>query len=110
MGEVGAHGVEDAEARSVEITPVGDFGLMEPVEGVELMRCGAGAQNGNGGWGGVRKRGQSQKGLFIFHDEHSRWPGGEKRCGLGERNLEVGYCRGVVEIAEANTGVAAAQS
>ena len=56
MGEAGAHGVENAEARSVEITPVGDFGLVKPVEGVKLLRCGAGAQNGNSGRGGVGKR------------------------------------------------------
>lgn len=58
VGKVGAHAVEDAEAGGIEIAPVGDFGIVEPVEGVELAGGIAGAEDGDGGWGGIGKQGQ----------------------------------------------------
>lgn len=58
VGKVGAHAVEDAEAGGIKIAPVGDFGIVEPVEGVELAGGIAGAEDGDGGWGGIGKQGQ----------------------------------------------------
>lgn len=58
VGKMGAHAVEDAEAGSVEVTPIGDFGIVEPGEGVELTGGMAGTEDGDGGWGGIGKQGQ----------------------------------------------------
>ena len=58
VGKMGAHAVEDAEAGGIKIAPVGDFGIVEPVEGVELTGGIAGAEDGDGGWGGIGKQGQ----------------------------------------------------
>lgn len=58
MGEVGAHGVEDGKAGGIKITPVGDVGAVEPAQCLELVGGGAGAEDGDGGWGGVGKRGK----------------------------------------------------
>lgn len=58
MGKMGAHAVEDAEAGGIKIAPVGDFDIVEPVEGVELTGGIAGAEDGDGRWGGIGKQGQ----------------------------------------------------
>lgn len=57
VGKVGAHAVEDAEAGGVEIAPVGDFGVVEPGDGVKLAGGIAGTEDGDGRWGGIGKQG-----------------------------------------------------
>ncbi len=76
---MGAHGVEDGKAGGVEVTPVGDVDAVKPVQCVELVGGGAGTEEGDGGRGGVRKRGQSQEGLFVLHDEDAGRGMWEKR-------------------------------
>lgn len=110
MGEVGAHGVEDGKAGGIEVAPVGDVGFVQPAQCVELVGGGAGTEEGDGGRGGVGKRGQGQEGLLIFHDEYPGWGVGEELGCVGEGDFDIGECRGVVEVAQAQAGVAAAQA
>lgn len=110
MGEVGAHGVEDGKAGGIEVAPVGDVCSLQPVQCVKLVGGGAGAEDGDGGRGGVGKRGQCQEGLFVLHDEHPGRGVGEESGGVGEGDFDIGECRGVVEVAQAQAGIAAAQA
>lgn len=110
VGEVGAHGVEDGKAGSIEVAPVSDVGVVEPVQCVKLVGGGAGAEEGDGGRGGVGKRGQGQEGLFVLHDEDAGRAVREEVGCLGEGDFDIAERRGVVEIAQAQAGIAAAQA
>ena len=110
MGEVGAHGVEDGKAGGIEVAPVGDVGLVQPVRCVQLVGGGAGAEEGDGWSGGVGKRWQGQEGLLIFHDEHPGRCIREEPGSVGEGDFDIRECWGVVEVAQAQAGVAAAQA
>ena len=108
VGEVCAHGVEDGKAGGVEVAPVGDIGVAQPVQYVELVGGGAGAEEGDGGRGGVGKRGQGQEGLFVLHDEDAGRAVREEFGGMGEGDFDIAECWRVVEVAQAQAGIAAA--
>lgn len=110
MGEVGAHGVEYGKAGGIEVAPVGDVRSVQPVQCLELVGGGAGTEEGDGGWGGVGKRGECEEGLFVLHDEHSGWGVGEEFGGVGEGDFDIRERWCVVEVAQAQAGVAAAQA
>ena len=110
MGEVGAHGIEDGEAGGIEVAPVGDVGLVQPVQCLELVGGGAGTEERDGGRGGVSKRRQGQEGLLVFHDEYSWWGLGEEFGSVGGGDFDIGEYWGVVEVAQAQAGVATAQA
>lgn len=59
----------DRGRAGVEVAPVGDVGVVKPAQCVELVGGGAGAEEGDGGRGGVGKHGQGQNGLFVLYGE-----------------------------------------
>ena len=110
MREVGAYGVEDGKAGGIEVAPVGDVGVVEPIQCVELVGGGAGTEESEGGRGGVGKRRQGQEGLFVLHDEDAGRGGREEVGCVGEGDFDIAERWRVVEVAQADSGIAAAQA
>ena len=93
MGEVDAHGVEDGKAGDVEVAPVGDVGVVEPGQCVELMDGGAGAEEGDGGRGGVGKRGSARK-VCLFSTISTRGGMSGKSLAASARGISISESAG----------------
>lgn len=81
MGEVDAHGVEDGKAGDVEVAPVGDVGVVEPGQCVELMDGGAG------------KRGSARK-VCLFSTISTRGGMSGKSLAASARGISISESAG----------------
>ena len=93
MGKWARTALRMAKPEASKSLPVGDFGVVESVQCVELEGGGAGAEENDGGWGGVGKCGQSQEDLFVLYVEDAGVP--VKRSAAWATGISISLSTGV---------------
>lgn len=100
MGKWARTALRKAKPEASKSLPAGDFGVVESVQCVELEGGGAGAEENDGGWGGVGKCGQSQEDLFVLYVEDGGRGAREEVGCVGDGDFDIAKYWRVVEVAQ----------